>query len=144
MKEFKDDNKKETLLKKLDSFVSFSIKENIYEFELEEKGTRIRFKRQMSESCHKEEKNVKKKVRIACEEVVSPLTGTFYRSSSSDTPAFVEVGNLIKEGQVLGLIEAMKLFNEIKSEVSGKVVEIPAEDGRGVKAGDVLMRIEKN
>ena len=60
--------------------------------------------------------------------VKSPIIGTFYRKSSPDQPAFVEVGDTIKEGDVLCIIEAMKLFNEIESEVSGKIVKFLVDD----------------
>lgn len=134
---------KRSLLEKLESLVSLSLKENIYELELEEKGSRIRFRRAKPPSKDKEREGDKKKLHIACEEVISPLTGTFYQTPSPHTPPFVEVGNTVEKGQTLGLIGAMKLFNEIKSEVSGKVVEILVKNGQDVKRGEVLMRIEK-
>ena len=74
--------------------------------------------------------------------VRAPLTGIFYSSSSPSTPAYVTVGQDVVVGQVIGLIEAMKLFNEIKSDAAGKVVRIVAESGKLVKAKQPLIEIE--
>ncbi len=75
-------------------------------------------------------------------EVKSPLVGTFYRAPRPDAPPFVKEGDHIKAGQVLCLIEAMKIFNEIKSEVSGIVRKIMVENGAPVQYGEVLFLIE--
>jgi acetyl-CoA carboxylase biotin carboxyl carrier protein len=74
--------------------------------------------------------------------VTSPFVGTFYRTPAPDQPAFVDVGSVVKKGQVLCIIEAMKLMNEIESEVSGRVAEILVENGRPVEFGQALFRIE--
>ena len=74
--------------------------------------------------------------------VTSPIVGTFYRSSSPDKPSYVEVGDTVKKGQVLCIIEAMKLMNEIESEVSGKVVQALVENGQPVEYGQALFMIE--
>lgn len=74
--------------------------------------------------------------------VTSPMVGTFYKAPSPDAKAFVEVGQTIKEGDVVCIVEAMKLMNEIESEVSGKVVEICVSDGQPVEFGQVLMYVE--
>ncbi|MCT7960610.1 acetyl-CoA carboxylase biotin carboxyl carrier protein [Laspinema sp. D1] len=74
-------------------------------------------------------------------EVISPMVGTFYRSPSPDEPPFVAVGDRIKLGQTVCIIEAMKLMNEIEAEVSGQVVEILVENGTPVEYGQPLMRI---
>ncbi|MCY1020721.1 acetyl-CoA carboxylase biotin carboxyl carrier protein [Pyxidicoccus sp. MSG2] len=75
-------------------------------------------------------------------QVTSPFVGTFYRTPAPDQPAFVDVGSVVKKGQVLCIIEAMKLMNEIESEVSGRVAEILVENGRPVEFGQALFRIE--
>lgn len=75
-------------------------------------------------------------------EVVAPMVGTFYRAPAPDAPAFVEVGSIVKEGQGLCIIEAMKLMNEIEAECSGKVVEILVENAQPVEYGQVLVLIE--
>ena len=74
--------------------------------------------------------------------IKSPIIGTFYRKSSPDKPSFVEVGQTIKEGDVLCVIEAMKLFNEIESEYSGKIVKILAENASPVEFDQPLFLIE--
>jgi acetyl-CoA carboxylase biotin carboxyl carrier protein len=74
--------------------------------------------------------------------VTSPFVGTFYRTPAPDQPAFVEVGAVVKKGQVLCIIEAMKLMNEIEAEVAGKVTEILVENGQPVEFGQALFRIE--
>lgn len=74
--------------------------------------------------------------------VTSPMVGTFYKASSPDAKPFVEVGQTVSKGDVVCIVEAMKLMNEIETEVSGKVVEICVEDGQPVEFGQVLMYIE--
>ena len=74
--------------------------------------------------------------------VKSPIIGTFYRKSSPDQPAFVEVGDSIKEGDVLCIIEAMKLFNEIESEVSGKIVKFLVDDATPVEFDQPLFLVD--
>ena len=73
--------------------------------------------------------------------VKSPMVGTFYRSSSPGSPAFVEVGSTIREGETVCIIEAMKLLNEIDAEVSGVVTKILVENGQPVEFGQPLFVI---
>ena len=74
--------------------------------------------------------------------VTSPMVGTFYMAASPGAKPFVEVGSTVSAGQVVCIIEAMKLMNEIESEVSGKVTQICVKDGEAVEYGQVLMYIE--
>ena len=74
--------------------------------------------------------------------LTSPMVGTFYSAPSPDADAFVKVGQTIKEGDVVCIVEAMKLMNEIESDFSGKITEICVEDGQPVEFGQVLMYIE--
>lgn len=74
--------------------------------------------------------------------IKSPMIGTFYRSSSPDTPAFVNVGDDISKGQTVCIIEAMKLFNEIESEVAGKIVKILVENASPVEYDQPLFLVE--
>lgn len=74
--------------------------------------------------------------------VTSPMVGTFYLASSPGAKPFVEVGSTVSTGQVVCIIEAMKLMNEIESEVSGKVTQICVKDGEAVEYGQVLMYVE--
>jgi acetyl-CoA carboxylase biotin carboxyl carrier protein len=75
--------------------------------------------------------------------IASPFVGTFYRSPSPDASPFIEVGQTIRKGQVVCIIEAMKLMNEIESEVDGKVVEVLAKNGEHVEYGQALFRVQK-
>lgn len=74
--------------------------------------------------------------------VTSPMVGTYYKAPSPEAPAFVEVGDTVSVGQTLCIIEAMKLMNELESEVSGVVRKITAQNGSPVEFGQVLMEIE--
>ncbi len=77
-------------------------------------------------------------------EVRSPMVGTFYRAPSPDADSYVQVGSTVGEGSVLCIIEAMKLMNEIESDVSGKIVKILVENGQPVEYNQPLFLIEKN
>ena len=70
------------------------------------------------------------------------MVGTFYRAPAPGDPPFVEIGNRINAGQAVCILEAMKLMNELESEVSGELVEILVENGTPVEFGQVLMRIK--
>jgi len=74
--------------------------------------------------------------------LTSPMVGTFYSKPSPDSEAFVKVGQTVKEGDVVCIVEAMKLMNEIESEFSGKILEICVSDGQPVEFGQVLMYVE--
>jgi acetyl-CoA carboxylase biotin carboxyl carrier protein len=76
-------------------------------------------------------------------DVTSPFVGTFYRSPTPDAPAFVENGAVVRTGQTLCIIEAMKLMNEIEAEFSGTVVECYVQNGKSVEFGQKLFRIKK-
>ena len=73
--------------------------------------------------------------------VKSPIVGTFYRSPEPEAPSFVEVGTMVKKGQVLCIIEAMKLMNEIDSEYDGEIVNVYVENGQPVQYGERLFAI---
>jgi acetyl-CoA carboxylase biotin carboxyl carrier protein len=75
-------------------------------------------------------------------DVKSPLTGVYYSSPSPTTPPFVKVGDSIKAGQTIALIEAMKVFSEVAADATGRVVAIKAQNGDVVKKGDVLLQVE--
>jgi acetyl-CoA carboxylase biotin carboxyl carrier protein len=72
----------------------------------------------------------------------SPMVGTFYRAPSPDAPSFVDVGDHVKPGQTVCIVEAMKLMNEIESEVSGRVVRVLVENGQPVEYGQPLVELE--
>ncbi|MDX1932397.1 MAG: acetyl-CoA carboxylase biotin carboxyl carrier protein subunit [Capsulimonadales bacterium] len=75
--------------------------------------------------------------------VEAPIMGIFYRASSQGSPPLVEVGDTLTEGQVIGLIEAMKVFSEVPSPAAGRVIDIPARNGGLVQPGDTLILLER-
>jgi acetyl-CoA carboxylase biotin carboxyl carrier protein len=75
-------------------------------------------------------------------EVTSPMVGTFYRASGPDEPPFIEVGDTMRLGQPICIIEAMKLMNELEAEVTGEVMEILVENGKPIEFGQPLMRVK--
>ena len=132
---------------------------DLCEFELEKEGLKVRLKKQASGEVSVESSAVRLPgggaqlpaaaagpVVLAAEDfyaVKSPMVGTYYSAPAPDQPAFVSVGQKIKEGDVLCIIEAMKLMNEIKSEISGTVMEILVTNGRPVEFDQTLFKIRK-
>ena len=82
--------------------------------------------------------------RTGLTEITSPMVGTFYRAAAPGEDPFVEVGNIIKVGQTICILEAMKLMNEIESEFNAEIVEILVENGTPVEFGQVLMRVKQS
>lgn len=124
---------------------------DIAELQIEKDGTKIRIRRHAIISPLEVQPKHIKPVEITKEAeeevqrlvtVTSPIVGTFYRSPSPDAPPFVDVGTKVKKGQVLCIIEAMKLMNEIESDVDGVVVRILVENGQPVEYGEPLFLIE--
>ncbi|HEX6274472.1 MAG TPA: acetyl-CoA carboxylase biotin carboxyl carrier protein [Polyangiaceae bacterium] len=76
--------------------------------------------------------------------ITSPFVGTFYRAPSPDNPNFVEVGSVVRAGQTLCIVEAMKLMNEIETEVAGTIVDVLVENGKSVEYGQKLFMIKKS
>jgi acetyl-CoA carboxylase biotin carboxyl carrier protein len=74
--------------------------------------------------------------------ITSPFVGTVYRSASPEAPAFIEVGQSVRKGQVLCIVEAMKLMNEIEAETAGRVVEVLVQNGQSVEFGEPLFKLE--
>ncbi len=75
-------------------------------------------------------------------EIPSPMVGTFYRSPAPDAPAYVDVGDRVKTGDTLCIIEAMKLMNELEAEIEGTIAEVCVENGEPVEYGQVLFRVK--
>ncbi|MEW6103616.1 MAG: biotin/lipoyl-containing protein [bacterium] len=92
----------------------------------------------------KKEKEIPEEKKEPCvyKEIIAPLSGRFYRSQKPGDSPYVETGGMIEPGKTICLIEAMKVFNEIKAEIKGKIVNILATDGHLVKAGDILFLVE--
>ena len=76
--------------------------------------------------------------------VTSPMVGTFYRAPSPESPAYVEMGDMVATGKVVCIIEAMKLMNEIEADVAGKIVKIMVENGQPVEYDQTLFLVEKS
>lgn len=88
-------------------------------------------------------KNEDKETEEALHIIYSPIVGTFYRAPSPESPPFVEVGSQVSPGTVLCIIEAMKLMNEIESDISGEIVKIHQENGKPVEFGQPLFSLKK-
>ncbi len=130
---------------------------NLSEFELEKEGLKIRLRkgaggaieqsilpmdapaRLPAPKTREQELKEQASSRLAAK---SPMVGTFYSAPAPDAPSFVQVGSQIEVGQVICIIEAMKLMNEIKSDVRGKVVEISVQNGDPVEFGQTLFVLE--
>ena len=76
--------------------------------------------------------------------LTAPLTGTFYRSATPDTPPFIEVGQSVEVGDTIGVLEAMKVFNEVPAEIGGTVLNIPAQSGALIQRGDPLVVLQED
>ncbi len=144
-------------LKEVKQLIDLMNENNLGELEIERDGLKIRLKKEgekikkeetvtavspakTSESTEIEEGELLKKEGFF--EIRSPMVGTFYRASSPNAEAFVETGQEIEEDHVVCIIEAMKLMNEIKSEVKGKIVEILVKNGEAVEFDQPLFRIK--
>jgi len=148
-------------IKEIKEMITLMNENKLLELEIEKEGMRIRLKKESpetekglnpsqivtipqfsvnQESAQTESKKEEQTKNLI--EIKAPMVGTFYRSPSPESPPFVEVGQDTEEGQVVCIIEAMKLMNEIKSEVKGKIVEVLIENGQPVEFGQPLFLIE--
>ena len=130
----------------------------LMELEIEKDGMRIRLKKMASEEVFsgpitiereriaqaptQKSSETGEKVVIKTIEIKSPMVGTFYRAPSPESPPYVEVGQTVEPGQVICIIEAMKLMNEIKSEIKGKILEILVDNVEPVEFGQPLLLLE--
>ena len=96
---------------------------------------------QMSSSENKTVQQLEKEIEPEGNIIKSPLVGTFYAAPAEDASAFVKVGDIVQKGQVIAIVEAMKLMNDIESDFDGKVAEIYVENGDAVEYGQPLFRI---
>jgi len=149
-------------LKEIKEMINLMNENNLMELEIEREGMRIKLKRSSIEISDQRGPVVEYKIEpvptaqpttstkeLAAEkvpgktvEIKSPMVGTFYRAPSPEAAAFVEVGQEIEVGQVICIIEAMKLMNEIKSEAKGSIAEILVENAEPVEFGQPLFLIE--
>lgn len=128
---------------------------DITEIQVEKEGTKVKIKREkffqsLEIATRKapsagQEAVIKKEIEEETQRLItvtSPIVGTFYRSPSPEAPVFVDTGRQVKKGQVLCIIEAMKLMNEIESEVDGILVKALVDNGQPVEYGEPLFLIE--
>jgi len=146
-------------IKEIKEMLNLMNENNLVELEIEKEGMRIRLKKSGSrsddgnrpviieretipESQPKEPVRAQEKTPAKTLEIRAPMVGTFYRAPSPEAPPYVEVGQIIEPGQVVCIIEAMKLMNEIKSEIRGKLVEILGENAEPVEFGQPMFILE--
>jgi acetyl-CoA carboxylase biotin carboxyl carrier protein len=143
----------------IQSFIDILKQHNLAELEFEREGFRIRLKRESeavpvlvaksdsvvgsaSAQVEQQQPPSAPEQSTGMLTITSPIVGTFYRSPSPDADAYVEEGDIVKKGQVLCIVEAMKLMNEIESEVNGRVMKILAESTMSVEYGQPLFLID--
>ncbi|MEW5802258.1 MAG: acetyl-CoA carboxylase biotin carboxyl carrier protein [bacterium] len=139
-------------IEKIDQILNLIEKTGFIEVEVEQAGLRIRARKGTSPSKPKVEVKQEIEEKPAAESPVvesdkgvisrSPLVGTFYRAPSPNAAPFVEIGDIVRKGQVLCIVEAMKLMNEVEAEVDGKIIAIYVENARPVEYGEPLFLIE--
>jgi acetyl-CoA carboxylase biotin carboxyl carrier protein len=131
--------------------VELATQHNLAELEVESEGTRIRVVRERAPAAAAPHAPHASPMQPGvAEDIVSPniltieapMVGTFYRASAPGAAPFVSPGDLIKESQVLGIIEAMKLMNEIEAKVAGRIVQVLVENGQPVEYGQPLFLVE--
>jgi len=144
--------------KEIEEMIKLMNENKLSELEIERNGLKIKLKKETSgvervieegglkqkEIIHKVEsapqQEIKEKANLI--EITSPMVGTFYRAPSPEAPPFTDVDKVVRPGDIVCIIEAMKLMNEIKSEVKGKVIEICVDNGASVEYGQTLFKLE--
>ena len=145
-------------LSELKGIISLMQKSDLSDLEIETQDLKLRLGRpgsgtivnqtiappinQISQAPQINEKPVKETVEDDESNFMSPMVGTFYRKPSPDDAAFVQIGDHVNKGDVLCIIEAMKVMNEIQSDVSGEIVDIHVQDGDSVEYGQPLFKIK--
>ncbi len=147
-------------VKEIKEMIGLMNDNNLLELELERDGLKLRLKKEskspvfeampqpsvkyvaQTESAKEVHEEVPQAKAKKGTEIKSPMVGTFYRAPSPEAPSFVEVGAEVGVGQVLCIIEAMKLMNEIKNEMKCKVIEVLVENGQPVEFGQPLFLVE--
>jgi acetyl-CoA carboxylase biotin carboxyl carrier protein len=140
----------------VEQVVELAVRHNLAELEVEAAGTRIRIVRQHAPAAIVSRPE-REPAAIAAQPVSvpelaastahlipveAPMVGTFYRAPKPDAPPFVSEGDVVKEGQVLCIVEAMKLMNEIEAKIGGRIVKVVAENGQPVEFGQPLFLME--
>ncbi len=140
--------------KEINKLIALMEKASLTEIEVEEGGKRVKLRKETpiqaghSFPIQPQERLLPTPAETKAVEndgtvlIRSPIVGMFYRSSSPEMDAYVEVGDIVKKGQTLCIVEAMKLLNEIESEIDGKVAAVLVESGSSVEYGTPLFKIE--
>nr|QCI04660.1 acetyl-CoA carboxylase, biotin carboxyl carrier protein [Apoglossum ruscifolium] len=105
-------------------------------------NTNYQYKNELKEQNRKDKAIIKKHESETYSTIISPMVGTFYKSSAPNEPAFIEKNNIVQKKQTVCIIEAMKLMNEIESEVYGEIIEILVNDGDIVDCGQALIKVK--
>ncbi len=143
-------------IKEIKDMITLMNENSLTELEIEKEGVRIRLKKgpggieRMVEyhppvnpaATHKAEPAQAEKPAKNTVDIKAPMVGTFYRAPSPEAPPYVNIGDTIEAGQVICIIEAMKLMNEIKAEVRGKIVDIQVDNAEPVEFGQTLFVID--
>ena len=144
-------------IKEIKDMINLMNENSLTELEVEKDGVRIRLKKGSSgayekaveyvpnpQAAHQEKPAASAQVpeKKNTLEIKAPMVGTFYRSPSPEAAPYVNVGDSIEVGQVVCIVEAMKLMNEIKSEIKGRIIEIQADNAEPVEFGQPLFIIE--
>lgn len=147
-------------LKEIKEMINLMNENGLTEIEIEREGTKIKIKRSLHGGFEPPLQPIEYRVETAppqrgpqpapaieeksgsLKEITSPMVGTFYRAPSPEAASFVEVGQIVEIGQVVCIVEAMKLMNEIKSEIRGKIVEVAVENTQPVEFGQTLFVVE--
>ena len=133
-------------IKEIKDIISVIEGTDITEIDIERSGERLRIKR--GNAVEKPNRTIEQGANTNISEdreliaITSPLVGTFYRSPSMDSPPFVEVGSEVRKGDVLCIVESMKLMNEIEAEFEGIITSILIENGQPVEYGQTLFILE--
>jgi acetyl-CoA carboxylase biotin carboxyl carrier protein len=140
----------------IDQVVELAVRHNLAELEVEAAGTRIRIVREHAPAASGSRVEAAPAIAavlpLAAPESVestahlvtveAPMVGTFYRAPKPDAPPFVAEGDVVKEGQVICIVEAMKLMNEIESKVAGRIAKVVVENGQPVEFGQPLFLVD--
>ena len=123
----------------IEALIALAQREALAELDVADEGLRVRLVRSVPTAAQPVPDAV---AEIASAEAIeSPLRGVFYRSPAPDARPYVEVGDRVRPGQVVGLVEAMKVFNEVVAQVDAVIVAITAQDGSLVEEGETLMLV---
>jgi acetyl-CoA carboxylase biotin carboxyl carrier protein len=149
-------------IKEIKEMITLMNENGLMELEIEKDGMRIKLKKTssiqegfngpilierqgvQSEAAQQKPQTIEQqdKISVTTIEVKAPMVGTFYRAPSPEAPPYVEVGQVIQPGQVICIIEAMKLMNEIKSEIKGKILEVLVDNAEPVEFGQPILLVE--